>query len=169
MGRRVTVLAGALLAVSLAAGCAGEHRTASPTTTTTASNPATRIVIGRRIGPISLLESKAKIKAAYGRGQQETLDTGPTVTFYPAVSIAVNYYGGTTVGSVETTSPLYRTPSGVGVGSGVEALRKSGVQCGASTRFCSSVTYPSPGHPGSTTQFEMKHARVVGIEMSLVS
>lgn len=95
----------------------------------------TLVVLGRSIGPISFGETKAKIQAAYGKGQLVTLKQGtanPRVVFYPAVSVGVIYaarQGKPAVYILETDAPQYRTKSGIGVGSTVAQLRKIGADC----------------------------------------
>jgi len=174
--RQIAVgIAGTLVgacAVLSAAGCASGRAT-----TTTSSNGSTRIVVGRRIGPIYLLEPKAKIEAAYGKGRYLTLPTGDGVTFYRAVSIGVRYYGSPArVGVVETASPRFRTSSGVGVGSGAPAVRKIGAGCSRTFPSCALAgAFGPPANPATANVFYLNRkpfptdrgVRVVQIELSL--
>lgn len=128
---------GALLVLS-ASGCAGGKQT------TTAAHRSTGLVLGRRIGPISLYESKAKIEAAYGKGRRLVAKSGQTVTFYPAISIGVQYYGSQGVGVIETSSPRYRTQAGFGVGNTVARARKLGAACSRQFSSCSATAAMLP-------------------------
>ena len=109
----------------------------------------------RSIGPIAVGETRAKIEAAYGKGQRAFLPGRPhntPITFYPAVSIGVLYYESNAIW-VETTAAQYRTKSGMSVGSTAAQLRKSGAECqqdqcwlansNLSTNFFMSSSYPS--------------------------
>ena len=109
----------------------------------------------RSIGPIAVGETKAKIEAAYGKGQRAFLPGRPhntPITFYPAVLIGVLYYEGHAI-YVETTASRYRTKSGMRVGSTAAQLRKSGAECqqdqcgvingNLATTFFMSSSYPS--------------------------
>ena len=118
---------------------------------------STLIVLGRRIGPIYLGEPRAKIEAAYGKGRKMPVGTGrpapPVYTVYSAVSIGVMYYGNRAV-FVETRSPLYRTKSGLGVGSGIGPLRKIGANCTVTPGSCGVAGgFGPPEHPTTATTF----------------
>ena len=121
------------------------------------------LVLGRRIGPIYLGEPRAKIEAAYGKGQRVTLRQGtanPVVTYYPAISIGVMYLGGHRKFAVilETSSPRYRTESGIGVGSGIGPLRKIGANCSVSPGSCGLPGgFGPPKHPTTATTFFLNH------------
>lgn len=162
----------AACAVLSAAGCAGGRPT-----TTTASHASTRIVIGQRIGPIYLLEPKAKIEAAYGKGQRVTLGSGGIVTFYRSVSIGVMYSGSPQrTWEIETASPRYRTSSGLGVGSGIAAVRKIGATCSRTFSTCDlGGLFGPPANPVTANVFYLNRkpfptdrgVRVVRIDLSL--
>jgi hypothetical protein len=101
----------------------------------------TRLIVGRRIGPISFGETK--IEADNGRGQKVTLKSGTAravVVFYPAVSIGVIYgansQGKAAAAILETDAPQYHTRSGIGPRIYGFSGRRSGV-------------FPNPG-PGES-------------------
>lgn len=126
---RLTPLAGAALCVVLSTtACAGGG----------SSRASTLIIPPRRIGPIYLAESKAKIEGAYGSGHRVKLNQGtadPVVTYYPTLAIGVMYYANHAV-YIETSSSRYRTKSGLGVGTRVAQLRKTGANCTQDPSFC---------------------------------
>ena len=122
-----------------------------------APKTSTLIVLGRRIGPIYLGESRAKIEAAYGKGKKMPVGRGrpapPVFTVYPAVSIGVIYYGKGAV-FVETTSLRYHTASGIGVGSGIPPVRKLGANCTVTPGQCGLAGgFGPPKHPTTATTF----------------
>jgi len=102
------------------------------------------IVINRRLGPFSIGETQAKVEAL-ARPGQVVLSTSPTdgesfgslIEDYPAVSIRVIYLTGgrgkAGLFAVDTTSPEYRTKSGIGVGSTVQQVKKLGAYCDSLT------------------------------------
>ena len=129
---RPTVVLTAVLVASLTGCGSGAH---------TPNN--TLIVINQRIGPFSIGERQAKVEAIAGKGRvvlsrNPTVDEyfGTLIKVYPAVSIRVDYLTGqgkAGLFSVETTSPEYRTKSGIGVGSTVEQVKKVGAYCDSLT------------------------------------
>lgn len=104
----------------------------------------TLIVINRRVGPFSIGEKQEKVEEVAGEGSV-VLSRNPThgeyfgtlIKDYPAVSIRVVYLTGQRklagLFAVETTSPEYRTKSGVGVGSTVAQVKKIGAYCDSTT------------------------------------
>jgi hypothetical protein len=123
------------------------------------------------------LQPKAKIEAAYGKGQQVTLNTGQTVTFYKPVAIGVMYgYRGPRTWEIETASPRYRTRSGIGVGSDIGAVRKIGATCSRTFNTCTLPGDFGPvEHPVVSVVFELnrkpfptdRNTRVVRVDFSL--
>jgi len=84
------------------------------------------IVLDHSIGSVSLLETRAAVERVLGRGRLESADLHEhwLTVRYPNASLRVGYSSHTKMDRVHeqvvfvmTTSPSYRTPSGVGVGS----------------------------------------------------
>jgi hypothetical protein len=153
-----------LLLLGMAVGLAGCG-------TSTHTSKDTLLVLGRRIGPISFGETKAKIQATYGSGQRETLRSGtarPVVVFYPAVSIGVIYsaspQGKPAVAILETAAPQYRPRAGIGVGSTVGELKKIGAECGLTADSCGIGI--SASKPGTTFFLDDHRTRVTRVAIS---
>ena len=92
----------------------------------THTSKSSLIVVGKRVGPFSIGERRARVEAVAGTGRV-VLSRKPThgepfgteVKTYMAVPLRVVYltgHGRAGVFAVETTSRDYRTKSGVGVG-----------------------------------------------------
>jgi type IV pilus biogenesis protein CpaD/CtpE len=102
----------------------------------------TAIVINKRVGPVSIGEPRPKVEAAIGTGhvvmtrKPDSNGIGTVMVSYPAGSFRVIYLtheGKAAVFSAETTSSRYRTNSGVGVGSTVADVKKTGAYCDSAT------------------------------------
>jgi hypothetical protein len=86
------------------------------------------IVIGQRIGVLSLGEPQAQITQALGRGTPVRVEGNP-FRFYSKVGIYVLYPPNRSlprhVSVVMTRSARYKTSSGIGVGSSLGRLRRA--------------------------------------------
>lgn len=86
------------------------------------------IALDHRIGPVSFAEPKPQVTKALGPGVAARLD-GHSYRYYPKLAIYVVYppnppKGKTTLAAfIMTRSALYKTRSGVGVGSTLRQLR----------------------------------------------
>jgi hypothetical protein len=150
------------LAVALATAGCGSHGVSS--------HVPSLLVPWRRIGPIAFGETRAKIQAAYGRGQLVHLSpTNVAVVFYPAVAIGVIYAsspkGKPAVAILETDAPRYRTASGIGVGTTVEQLRKIGANCSLTPDSCQ-LGFSVASRPGTTFLLDAQAKHVARIAIS---
>jgi hypothetical protein len=135
------------------------------------------IITANGIGPVRLGESREKVEATAGKGRvimsrKDSLGGTPIVDLlvsYPAVSIRVTYIaskGKAAVFTVETTSPDYRTKSGVGVGSTAAEVEKIGADCGETCSLKNEsagteTDFVLDPHYDLRTQEEYRHRPVV--------
>lgn len=89
---------------------------------------APRIVIGRRIGAVTVGEPRTRLTKALGRGTPVQVEGNP-FRFYSKAGIYVLYPPNRSlprhVFVVMTRSPRYKTNSGIGVGSSLRQLRRA--------------------------------------------
>lgn len=141
------VVAGLALTLGLPGGSSGGpggagFNNASLSAATGTVQPGA-VVVGQRIGPVRVEESKAQIKQTLGLGKSlrlagaalRTVDHGPHFWFYPKVGIYVSYPASHAfylrASTVMTRSPRYKTRSGIGVGSSLRRLHRAlPLQCG---------------------------------------
>jgi hypothetical protein len=87
-----------------------------------------RIVIGHRIGAVTVGEPRTRVAKALGRGTPVQVEGNP-FRFYSKVGIYVLYPPNRSlprrVFVVMTRSPRYKTDSGIGVGSSLRELRRA--------------------------------------------
>jgi hypothetical protein len=126
------------------------------------------LVLDHSIGGVALGEARSVAESALGKGVvlSATIDrSGPT----PARVVRASYAGVVVwwVGALgnterafilETRSPLYRTASGLGVGSSLAALRAIGVYCNVGPDC--QYGYKAPNGPGTTFRREGPNGRV---------
>ena len=102
----------------------------------------TVIVVNHRLGPFFIGEGKQEVEAVVGTGQlvrarkEDVNGNGSETDLYPVAALRVVYLthqGKAGVFVVETTSPRYRTKTGIGVGSTAEQVKKLGAHCNTRT------------------------------------
>ncbi len=107
------------------------------------SGSPNHIVVDHSIGAVSILESRASVERDLGHGLTVKKNASEhwVEVRYPKAALLVGYASHTRLDPVHeqvvfvvTTSPRYRTASGVGVGSSVAAVRSiRGVTCDANS------------------------------------
>ena len=165
MGRLLFVLA----MVAVLTGACGSHERLTP------SNRL--MVLDHSIGGVSLGELRSVAESDLGQGVvlSSTLDRSARPT--PAREIKVSYANAGIVvwwvGAqghparafiLETRSPLYRTATGLGVGSTLARLRAIGVSCNVGPDC--QHGYAAPGHKGTTFRLTGPGGSVSEILMS---
>lgn len=125
IGLRVVLVAALLLLLlaTLAETSRLPESTAPTPPPTESSTVDTMIVPGTRIGPVTLGLSTKRMTEIMGPAQLRPQAPG-TVHLYPRAGMVV-YSENDRVISVTVRSPLYKTRSGVGVGSDVDAVLKT--------------------------------------------
>jgi hypothetical protein len=134
-------LAGAAAAAALA-GCGSSHHSAGP------ALPKDRLIVpGRSIGPVSLDEPRVGVTRALGPGKRSR--RGIVSYFGGRLIVDYWFHDGLTkrVEYLQTTSPGFRTRSGVHVGSSRAALHLPRGSC--SGRICSVAAAKGPDAPGT--------------------
>ena len=133
----------AALAISLAACGSSSHT-------------STRIVLERSIGPVKLMEKKADVERALGKGStiHDDQHHGHEVRYSDGLDVfyAPGPNGREVVFAVLTTSSRYRTRGGVGVGSSRAAVESlGGVHCYGPSQCQHGAT--GPRVPGTAFAF----------------
>jgi hypothetical protein len=167
VGIATTACAGVALAAAASGGsAAGKAR------------PNNTIVLDRSIGGVRLKERRSTVERALGRGVvlRTTVDrSGPqpsraTLVAYRKRTLTVGYVSDAKhpgiVLLVETRSPLYRTRSGVGVGSRYARMMSlGGVNCYGGVEC--QHGYEAEGRPGTTFRLDAPRGTITFVGMTL--
>ena len=139
------------------------------------STGSKRLVLDRSIGPVRLKESRKRIEEDIGKGRLLASHVDRSARPSPVRQDRIAYEGEALVVIyisdkdhapiafvIETTSPRYRTVSGIGVGSSLAKLRKVGVEC-----FGETLCQHFHGHnkPGTLFRLTAPRGRVAKIDV----
>lgn len=129
------------------------------------------IVPQHGIAGVRLGMSQVSVKSALGRPtkvERGANEIGPYTTYrYPRVT--VTFFAGRRVTSVATTSPLERTPRGVGVGSTVGQVSSRVARVRCAREFGYRHCYVGDWSPGKVvTDFAIRNGRVARVTVGYV-